>query len=148
MTEFTPIASLIGGALIGLSAVLLMLSLGRIMGATGVLSGAIFPSQSGSGSGERGWRLALLAGMLCGPWLFRLLTGELPAIDVPMSSLMIVVGGVIVGMGVTIGSGCTSGHGVCGLARLSSRSIVAVLAFMLSTAVTVYVVRHVLGLGS
>ncbi len=144
MTEFTPVASLVGGALIGLAAVLLMLSLGRIMGATGVLSGAIFPSAEG----DRGWRWALLAGMLTGPWLFRLITGALPTIQVPMSSLMIVVGGVIVGIGVTVGSGCTSGHGVCGLARLSSRSLVAVVAFMFSTVVTVYIVRHVLGLGS
>ncbi len=143
ITDFTPVASLIGGALIGLAAVVLMLTLGRVMGATGILAGAIFPSTSDG----RGWRLTLLLGMVSGPWFFKLLTGSTPAIDVPVSPLMIAIGGLIVGVGVTLGSGCTSGHGVCGLARISRRSIVAVLTFMLSTVVTVYVVRHVLGLG-
>ncbi len=113
------------------------------MGATGILAGAIFPS----GSGDRGWRIALLLGMLSGPWLFKLISGAFPVIDVPMSPLMITVGGLIVGIGVTLGSGCTSGHGVCGLARISRRSLIAVLSFMFSTAVTVYVIRHVLGIG-
>ena len=142
-TEFTPIVSLLGGLLIGISAVLLMLGLGRIMGATGLLAGAIFPNSPQ----DRWWRVAVLAGMLSGPWLFKLLTGAAPVIDIPMSSPMIIVGGLIVGVGVTLGSGCTSGHGVCGLARLSSRSIVAVLVFMCSTAVTVFVTRHLMGMG-
>ena len=144
VTEFTPIASLVGGALIGLSAVLLMLTLGRIMGATGILGGALFPASAG----DRGWRLALLAGMITAPWVFKLLTGSLPAIQVPIPPLMIAIGGLIVGVGVTLAGGCTSGHGVCGLARISRRSMVAVLSFMFSTAVTVFVIRHVLGLGS
>jgi len=143
-TEFTPLTSLLGGALIGLSAVILMLTLGRIMGATGILAGAIF---TGGDDGERGWRIALLIGMLCGPWVFKLITGATPVIQVPVSSTLIAIGGVIVGIGVTLGSGCTSGHGVCGLARVSRRSIVAVITFMASTVVTVYIVRHVLGLG-
>ena len=144
ITEFTPIASLVGGALVGLSAVLLMLTLGRIMGATGILGGALFPASPG----DRGWRLALLAGMITAPWVFKLLTGSTPTIQVPISPLMIAIGGLIVGVGVTLAGGCTSGHGVCGLARISRRSMVAVLSFMLSTAVTVFVVRHVLGIGS
>lgn len=86
--------------------------------------------------------------MFTGPWLYRLLTGTMPTIDIPNSTPMIVIGGLIVGMGVTLGGGCTSGHGVCGLARISKRSIVAVLVFMFSTAVTVYVTRHILGLGA
>lgn len=143
-TEFTPVASLVGGSLIGLAAVLLMFSLGRIMGATGLLAGAIFPHSMQ----DWGWRVAVLLGMFSGPWLFRLLTGAAPVIDVPVTSPMLVLGGLIVGVGVTLGSGCTSGHGVCGLARLSQRSLVAVLAFMFSTAITVFVVRHILGIGT
>ena len=144
ITEFTPVASLVGGALIGLASVLLMLGLGRIMGATGILGGALFPAASG----ERGWRVVLLAGMFTAPWVFKLLTGSLPVVQVPISQFMIVIGGLIVGVGVTLAGGCTSGHGVCGLARISRRSIVAVASFMFSTAVTVFVVRHVLAIGS
>jgi len=142
-TEFTPIASLFGGSLIGVSAVLLMLGLGRIMGATGILAGAIFPHSLQ----DWGWRVVLLVGMFSGPWLYRLLSGDSPVVNIPSSSPMIVLGGLIVGIGVTIGSGCTSGHGVCGLARLSQRSIVAVLVFMISTAITVFVTRHLIGVG-
>lgn len=143
-TEFTPLASLLGGSLIGVAAVLLMLGLGRIMGATGLLAGAIFPHSLQDWS----WRVAILVGMFSGPWLYRLLTGVAPVIDVPVSSPMIILGGLIVGIGVTLGSGCTSGHGVCGLARLSQRSLVAVLVFMISTAITVFVIRHLLGVGT
>lgn len=144
ITQFTPWASLLGGALIGLSAVVLMFGLGRIMGATGILAGAIVPASKADWS----WRVAILAGMMSGPWLFKLLTGAAPLIEVPVSSTMIVVGGFIVGVGVTLGSGCTSGHGVCGLARLSPRSLAAVIVFMLTTAATVFLTRHVFGVGS
>lgn len=140
-TAFTPWASLGGGALIGLAAVLLMGGLGRIMGATGILAGALAPS----GEGERGWRAALLAGMVTGPLAFFALTGAMPVVETPVSLAMLVVGGLIVGVGVTLGSGCTSGHGVCGLARLSPRSLVAVLTFMATAAATVFVIRHVMG---
>jgi len=142
VTEFSPFASLIGGILIGVSAVILMLTLGRIMGATGILAGVIFLNSFQDWS----LRAVMLAGMLCGPLVFRFLTGDTPEVSVPITPLMIVIGGFIVGIGVTLGSGCTSGHGVCGVARLSQRSIVAVIAFMTSTVITVYVVRHVLGL--
>lgn len=137
-TTFTPFASLGGGVLVGLAAVLMMGLLGRIMGATGIVSGALLPSRPG----ERGWRLAVVLGMVTGPLAYLGLTGEMPAVEVPASTLMLVAGGLIVGVGVTLGSGCTSGHGVCGLARLSPRSLVATLTFMATTAVTVYVVRH------
>lgn len=140
-TVFTPFASFGGGLLIGLGAVLLMLGLGRIMGATGIMSGLIFPDKGS----EFSWRLALVAGMIVAPGLIYVLTGTMPAIEVPISPLMIVVGGVIVGLGASLGSGCTSGHGVCGLSRLSTRSLVAVPTFMATAAITVFVIRHVFG---
>ena len=141
MTEFTPWASLIGGMLIGLASVLLMAFQGRIFGATGILAGFISPSSSS----DWAWRAALLAGMVSGPAVYLAATGGWPEIVVPVSTAMLIVGGVIVGIGVTFGSGCTSGHGVCGVARLSRRSIVATATFMVATAITVYVVRHVIG---
>ncbi|GAA3873892.1 YeeE/YedE family protein [Celeribacter arenosi] len=141
ITEFTPWASLIGGLLIGLSAVMLMAFQGRVFGATGVLAGFIQPSSSS----DWAWRAWILAGMVTGPLAFRLLTGEALAIDVPVSTVALVIGGFIVGIGVTFGSGCTSGHGVCGMARLSPRSIVATITFMITTGITVYVVRHIIG---
>ncbi len=139
-TEFTPIASLLGGVLIGTAAVLLMLLRGRVFGATGILAGFMSPQ----GSSDWAWRAALLAGMVTGPLAYMIFAGHMPAVQVPISKGMLIVGGFIVGLGVTYGSGCTSGHGVCGMARLSPRSIVATLSFMLSTGVTVYIIRHVL----
>ena len=140
-TEFTPIASLTGGALIGLAAVLLMGLRGRILGATGVLAGFLHPASRP----DWVWRALLLAGMVSGPAALRMLTGDWPAIDVPVRLAALLVGGFIVGVGVTFGSGCTSGHGVCGLARLSPRSFAATARFMITTAITVYVIRHVIG---
>jgi uncharacterized membrane protein YedE/YeeE len=140
-TAFTPIQSLAGGALIGLAAVLLMGLMGRIMGATGVLAGLLTPASFADWS----WRAAVVAGMVSGPALVMLVTGEFPQVQVPVSRMMLVIGGLIVGVGVTFGAGCTSGHGVCGLARLSPRSILATLTFMLATGITVYLLRHVMG---
>jgi hypothetical protein len=140
-TAFTPLASLAGGVLIGLSATLLMLLLGRVMGATGVVSGLMSPASRP----DFVWRAALLAGMVTGPGLLWLLSGDMPAIEVPVSTGALIVGGLIVGIGVTFGSGCTSGHGVCGMARLSPRSIAATLTFMVVTLITVFVIRHVIG---
>jgi uncharacterized membrane protein YedE/YeeE len=140
-TTFTPFASLTGGIMIGVAAVLLMLALGRIAGTTGILTGLFFPADAE----DWGWRAAIVAGMVSAPGLMFLLTGQMPELNVPVSSASLAIGGVIVGFGVVLGSGCTSGHGVCGLARLSSRSLVATLTFMVTTALTVYVVRHVLG---
>lgn len=140
-TAFTPIASTIGGALIGLSSVLLMLTLGRIMGATGILAGFFTPASRD----DFLWRAAMLAGMVTGPVVYLGLTGSFPAVEIPISMPVLLIGGFIVGIGVTIGSGCTSGHGVCGMARLSPRSIAATLTFMAATAATVYVMRHVIG---
>ncbi|QIE56670.1 YeeE/YedE family protein [Pikeienuella piscinae] len=140
-TAFTPIGSLGGGLLVGLGAVLLMLGLGRIFGATGVLSGVVFVEDRA----EMRWRLALIAGMILAPGLIFLITGAMPTLSLPVSPAMVVIGGVIVGLGASLGSGCTSGHGVCGLSRLSVRSLVAVPTFMATAAITVFLIRHVFG---
>ncbi|MDG1530014.1 MAG: YeeE/YedE thiosulfate transporter family protein [Paracoccaceae bacterium] len=140
-TVFTPFLSLGGGVLIGLSAILLMATTGRIMGATGILAGLLQPSNFSDWS----WRATVLAGMVTGPVAVMFFTGEFPAVQVPISTTMLITGGFIVGLGVTFGAGCTSGHGVCGMARLSPRSIAATLTFMITTGITVYVVRHMLG---
>jgi hypothetical protein len=140
-TAFTPLQSLGGGALIGLAAVLLMAILGRIMGATGILAGLIQPASLSDWS----WRAAVFAGMVSGPTAIFIITGQYPVVQVPISTWMLIIGGFIVGIGVTFASGCTSGHGVCGMARLSPRSIAATITFMIATGITVFVIRHVLG---
>lgn len=141
MTEFTPWSALLGGGLIGLAAVLLMLVQGRIMGATGIVGGLIAPASRA----DFAWRAALVLGMIGGPGVLWALRGQMPVTQVPVSGLALVLGGFIVGLGATWGAGCTSGHGVCGLARLSPRSLAATLAFMASAGATVYVTRHVMG---
>jgi uncharacterized membrane protein YedE/YeeE len=141
MTEFTPVLSATGGILIGLASVMLMAALGRIAGISGMIGGLLPPVTAG----EWGWRLAFLAGMIAAPAVLLAATGSMPAIEVPSSTGMLVIGGILVGIGVSYGSGCTSGHGVCGMARLSARSIAATLTFMLTTGITVFVVRHVIG---
>ncbi|MEP9399906.1 YeeE/YedE family protein [Mesorhizobium sp. KR2-14] len=140
MTEFTPFASLFGGTMIGLAAVLLMAFNGRIAGMSGILGGILPPV-----SPDWAWRAAFLAGAVAAPALILTVGGY----DIPFQTTVptpwIVISGLIVGVGITYGSGCTSGHGVCGMARLSVRSITATLTFMVTTAVTVFIVRHVLG---
>lgn len=138
-TEFTPLASLAGGALIGLAAVLLMATHGKIAGMTAILAGAVPPFPA-----DWQWRVAFLAGAIGAPIAIAAAGGSVP-VDVPVSTAALIAGGLIVGAGVTYGSGCTSGHGVCGIARLSPRSIVATATFMASTFATVFVVRHLLG---
>lgn len=139
-TAFTPYAALIGGTLIGLASVMLMAAHGKIAGMTGIVAGIIPPV-----SPDWSWRVAFLAGAIGAPALM-VAAGfmEIP-FEVPVSTAALVVGGLIVGVGVTYGGGCTSGHGVCGMARLSPRSIVATLVFMAATFATVYAVRHVIG---
>lgn len=141
-TDFTPFASFGGGLAIGFGAVLLMLGLGRILGATGIMSGLLFAD----GRDEFSWRAAMVVGMILAPVMIYAVTGTMPAVNVPISPAMIVIGGIIVGFGASLGSGCTSGHGVCGLSRLSLRSIVAVPTFMATAAVTVFLIRHVAGI--
>ena len=140
-TVFTPTSSFGGGLAIGLGAVLLMLSLGRILGATGILSGTVFAEDRD----ELKWRAAMILGMIAAPILIFLFTGKMPEVNVPISPLMIVLGGVIVGFGASLGSRCTSGHVVCGLSRLSVRSMVAVPTFMATGVITLYIIRHVVG---
>ncbi|MFY1708496.1 YeeE/YedE family protein [Tritonibacter scottomollicae] len=140
-TAFTPFTSFGGGLVIGLGAVLLMLGLGRILGATGIMSGLVLPQNRS----EAAWRGALVVGMIAAPGVIFLVSGSMPQVDVPVSPAMIAIGGVIVGLGASLGSGCTSGHGVCGLSRLSIRSLVAVPTFMATAAITVFIIRHVFG---
>ena len=141
MTEFTPFASLGGGMLIGTAAVLLMALHGRIAGMTGILSGLIPPV-----SRDWGWRAAFIAGAILAPAIATAVAGAGTIAFVSTTPApWVIVGGFIVGVGVYFSSGCTSGHGVCGLARLSPRSIAATLVFMATTAATVFVVRHVFG---
>lgn len=140
-TIFTPWSSLFGGILIGLAATFLMLVAGRIMGMTGIFAGLLRPvSQS-----DFGWRAALVLGMVSGPLVVRAVTGQMPVIEVPSSWPMLLIGGLLVGIGASFGSGCTSGHGVCGIARLSLRSIIATITFMVTTFLTVFVIRHLIG---
>ncbi len=139
ITSFTPFQALLGGSLIGIAAVALMALHGRIAGMTGILSGAILPK------GDWDWRVAFLLGAIAAPILITLLTGSALPLQTNIPAWAIALGGALVGIGVTFGGGCTSGHGVCGMARLSGRSIAATLTFMATTLVTVFVVRHLLG---
>ena len=139
ITDFTPYASLFGGILIGLGAVILMAFNGRIAGMTAMLRGVLEPK-----SLDSPWRLAFLAGAIAAPLIATLLGAEFSFAS-PTTGVVLAIGGVIVGVGVTYGSGCTSGHGVCGLARLSPRSLVATLTFMATTFATVTLIRHGFG---
>ena len=139
ITAFTPFASLFGGILIGLGAVMLMAFNGRIAGMTAMLGGVLEPQHADSR-----WRLAFLAGAIGAPMIATLLGAEFSFAS-PTTGVLLAIGGVIVGIGVTYGSGCTSGHGVCGLARLSPRSLVATATFMVTTFATVTLIRHGFG---
>ena len=139
MTSLAPVSGLIGGALIGLAAVVLMLSLGRIAGVCGIAASALVPDDAS----DRWWRVAFIAGLPLGAFLVSAAglkdwTSLAFASDLPAMAF----GGFIVGFGATIGSGCTSGHGVCGLARLSPRSIVATATFLATAVATVFAARH------
>ena len=142
MTEFTPFAGLLGGALIGLSAVFLMGGIGRIAGVSGIFAALL----GGSGAAANGWRLLFILGLFAGTALTALLGGiDVSSISFPGNPLTTIAGGVLVGAGTALGSGCTSGHGICGISRLSPRSIVSTLVFMAVAVVTVFLVRHVIG---
>ena len=142
MTAFTPLAGLAGGILIGLSAVLLMGTYGRIAGISGIFGGLL----TGKIGAEFSWRVIFFAGLLCGAALAGF-GGWFDRHDIAFAggAALTVAGGLMVGAGTTLGSGCTSGHGICGLARLSVRSLVATLSFVGLAAVTVFFVRHVVG---
>ena len=141
MTDFTPLLSLGGGLLIGLATVALMASHGRIAGINGIVNGILTTRFSQ----DWAWRAAFLAGMIASPLIMLGVTGQLPQITIPSSPLLLVAGGFLTGIGATFGSGCTSGHGVCGISRLSARSIVATLTFMATAGITVFLIRHVIG---
>lgn len=142
-TEFTPWASLSGGLLIGLSAALLIALLGRVAGISGI-TGALLQMPTWSAVKQWGWRLAFIAGLVAAPLVWQLFA-PLPAMEMPSNPVIIIVAGLLVGFGTRMGSGCTSGHGVCGLSRLSMRSLAATLTFIATGAVTVFVMRHVFG---
>lgn len=141
MTDFTPFLSFLGGTMIGLAAVALMAVHGRVAGINGIVSGFLTTRISQ----DWAWRAAFLAGMVVSPLILLAVTGRLPEISVPSSPLLLVAGGFLTGVGTTFGSGCTSGHGVCGISRLSARSIVATMTFMITAVLTVFVTRHVFG---
>ena len=136
MTSFTPLQSLIGGLLIGCSTLVMIRWLGKIAGISGIV-GQLWSA----GAGDRAWRFAFVTGLLVSPLLYQLVW-PLPAMQLQASPRWLVVAGVLVGVGSRLGSGCTSGHGVCGLSRLSLRSLVATLTFMATAMLTVWLVRH------
>ncbi|MDX1755006.1 MAG: YeeE/YedE family protein [Marinobacter sp.] len=138
-TTFTPWTALAGGLVIGVAAALLILLNGRVAGISGILAGILTrPNQT------NGWRLAFIVGLLSAPFAW-LLLAEIPEIRIDAEYPMLIVAGLLVGLGTRYGSGCTSGHGVCGISRLSPRSLVATLCFMTAGFVTVYVLRHLIG---
>jgi uncharacterized membrane protein YedE/YeeE len=137
--NFTPWTALAGGALIGISAALFILFNGRIAGISGIIGGLFRPVMH-----DAGWRIAFTLGLILAPIIW-LLFAELPNIQVDATYNLLIVAGVIVGFGARYGSGCTSGHGVCGISRLSPRSIIATLAFMGTGFLTVFIMRHILG---
>jgi uncharacterized membrane protein YedE/YeeE len=139
-TSFTPWASLSGGVIIGIAAAMFILLNGRIAGISGILGGLLIPKK-----GDVLWRALFVIGMVLAPTAW-LLTGPLPEMQIDAGYPLLIIAGLIVGISTRYGSGCTSGHGVCGISRLSPRSIVATLAFMFTGFVTVYIVRHVFGL--
>ena len=137
--HFTPWYALAGGALIGVASSLFILLNGRIAGITGIIGGLFRPVVH-----DAGWRVAFIVGLIIAPLLWQLF-GQLPEIKIDASYGLLTIAGLIVGIGARYGSGCTSGHGVCGISRLSPRSIIATLAFMGTGFLTVYIMRHLLG---
>jgi uncharacterized membrane protein YedE/YeeE len=140
--NFTPYSALIGGALIGLSAAVLLLFKGRIAGISGIAGGVILPEK-----GDIPWRILFLVGLVLGGLLYQLL-GISPSVEniQPVTGKIgLIAAGLLVGIGSALGTGCTSGHGICGLARRSFRSLIATLTFMLTAMMTVFIVRHLVG---
>jgi uncharacterized protein len=136
---FTPLAALAGGILIGVATAVFVLVNGRIAGISGILAGLLRFE-----SGDTAWRAALVAGLVAAPLAYRLIATP-PSATIDASYPVLVVAGLLVGVGTRYAAGCTSGHGVCGLSRLSPRSLVATATFMLAGFITVFVVRHILG---
>lgn len=146
-TTFTPIEGLIGGALIGLASVIWLGLYGRVSGISGILHGAVFQRERG----ERGWRWFYLAGIVAGAAIYQLLgPNRLPGthftVNLQVGWWLMLVAGLVVGIGTRIGNGCTSGHGVCGISRLSPRSFVATVTFILTGILATWVTRHLFGI--
>lgn len=139
MENFTPGSAAVGGVLIGLSAVLFMALNGRIAGISGIVAGALTPA-----TGDWAWRAAFILGLFAAPFAAWIFTDK-PAVTFPHPLWLTMIGGLFVGFGARLGGGCTSGHGVCGMARLSNRSIAATITFMTTAILTVFVVNHLLG---
>lgn len=140
MTEFTPLQSLGGGALIGMAACILMYLHGRTAGISNILSSVLPPLNR-----DWGWRAAFLIGVIAAPIFLFYAFSFTPSFENKVPVLPLMISGLLVGAGITIGSGCTSGHGICGIARLSIRSITATITFMTTTTITVFIIRHILG---
>jgi uncharacterized membrane protein YedE/YeeE len=140
--HFTPWASLAGGILIGLATALLLLANGRVAGISGILGGLLRPAVASRG--DIAWRVTFILGLFVAP-LAWLTMGAMPPAQIDHSPALLTVGGLLVGIGTRFGNGCTSGHGVCGIARLSPRSLLATACFVAAGFVTVFIVRHVLG---
>ena len=139
MENFTPLTASLGGVLIGLAAVMLMATEGRIAGISGIAAGLF------SGAGARTWRVFFVLGLISAPWVVVALHGARPPVVLDADYPLIVVGGLLVGVGTRLGGGCTSGHGVCGLARLSPRSLVAVAVFMAAGVAAVAILKALAG---
>jgi uncharacterized membrane protein YedE/YeeE len=137
--NFTPWLSLAGGVLIGLATAMFLLLNGRIAGISGILGGLLRPTK-----GDVGWRIAFVAGLVFSPIAFSV-AAPLPAVQINADATSLIMAGLLVGIGTRYGSGCTSGHGVCGISRLSPRSMVATALFMLAGFVTVFITRHLIG---
>lgn len=143
MENFTPVPALAGGVLIGISATLLLLFNGRIAGVSGILGGLVIPVP-----GDRLWRGFFLSGLIVSGFIYNI---NFPGIFYPRPDyplFLLITGGFIVGFGTRMGGGCTSGHGVCGIGRLSIRSVIATLVFMITGTITVYIVRHLIGINT
>lgn len=140
MENFTPLSAAIGGAMIGLSAVWLMASAGRIAGISGILGGALQADE-----GDKLWRWTFLAGLLLAPLVIGFFRPSLLEINFPTTGPLLMLAAVLVGIGTQLGNGCTSGHGVCGNARLSIRSLLATLTFMATGIATVFIMRSLGG---
>jgi uncharacterized membrane protein YedE/YeeE len=138
--SFAPIPSLLGGMILGVAAVLYVLLHGRILGVSGIVAGFLHPKLT-----DTAWRLSLVLGLICAPFLAALFFDIFPVVEIDSSWLAIMIAGLLVGFGTQYGSGCTSGHGICGLSRLSPRSLVATLAFMGAGFMMVFVIRHLIG---
>lgn len=141
MENFSPFSSFAGGVLIGLSALLFLLLNGRIAGISGVVCGVVAPKR-----GDLSWRLAFIGGMIAAALVYQLITGAPLDVTAEDSVGQLILAGFLVGLGTRLGNGCTSGHAVCGIARLSRRSVYATLIFTSTAMLTVFVTRHVLGL--